>query len=87
MAAQLLMEPRLGPLHQAGMHLLLASSPYEYVHHAEEAVRLFTEILDGFEFTTTQRANAQKLLDAANVSLEKARADHSAISREVNKAL
>ncbi|KAF6811628.1 hypothetical protein CSOJ01_05612 [Colletotrichum sojae] len=55
--------------------------------HQAEAVRLYTEVLGGYEFTTAQRANVQKLLDAAKVSLKNARTDHTAISREVNKAI
>lgn len=56
MARKLLMEPQLSPFHQAGMRLLLASSPDDYLYHAREAVRLYEEILKDYEFTAPQRA-------------------------------
>ncbi|KAF4822052.1 hypothetical protein CGCSCA5_v002766 [Colletotrichum siamense] len=36
MAAKVLMEPALSSVHQGWMHLLLAGSPHDYVHHANE---------------------------------------------------
>ncbi|KAK2031153.1 hypothetical protein LX32DRAFT_650960 [Colletotrichum zoysiae] len=80
------MEPRLSPIHQACMHLLLAASPYEFVHHAKEAVRLYSQVLEKFEHTPDQQANTEKMLEAANNALRKARSDQSAIDREVANA-
>ncbi|KAK2042889.1 hypothetical protein LZ31DRAFT_596008 [Colletotrichum somersetense] len=45
-AAALLMEPRLGPFHQTDLHLLVSTSDNDYVHHAKEAVRLYTEVMN-----------------------------------------
>ncbi|KAJ0159354.1 hypothetical protein CTA2_9878 [Colletotrichum tanaceti] len=87
MAQKLLMEPRLSSLHQACMHLLLAASPHDYVHHAKEAVRLYSEVLQEFEHTPQQQANVEKMLDAAKSALREARRDQSAYDREVNKLI
>ncbi|KAE9566561.1 hypothetical protein CGMCC3_g17273 [Colletotrichum fructicola] len=53
MAARLLVEPALSSVHQGWMHLLLAGSTHDYVHHANEAVRLFIEVLDENKPTAT----------------------------------
>ncbi|GJC85481.1 hypothetical protein ColLi_08319 [Colletotrichum liriopes] len=87
MAQKLLMEPQLSKVHQACMHLLLAASPSDYVEHAKDAVRLYSEVLQEFEHTPQQRANVEKMLDAAKSALRKARADQSAIDREVENLI
>ncbi|KAI8292751.1 hypothetical protein K4K59_006246 [Colletotrichum sp. SAR11_240] len=89
MAAKLLMEPSLSSVHQACMHLLLAGSPHEFVEHANEAVRLYTEVIDKNKNTATphQLACMNKMLDAAKDALRQARTDKSSIDREVAKVL
>ncbi|KAF5527166.1 hypothetical protein CGCA056_v001526 [Colletotrichum aenigma] len=88
-AMKLLMEPRLGDFHRAGMHLLLAGSPHEYVDHAKQAVRLYSQILEKnhFNMSPKQQMAIQNLVNKSQAALEKARADQSAITREVRKAL
>ncbi|KAF9873302.1 hypothetical protein CkaCkLH20_09115 [Colletotrichum karsti] len=87
-ACELLMEPRLGSLHRAGLHLLLAGSPHDYVEHAKEAVRLYTEVKQQYQdtFSSEQKANIEKMLDAAKASLHKARTDEQAINRDMERA-
>lgn len=53
MAPDLLMEPKLGSAHQAGMHQLLACGPLhdDTVMHAQEAVRIDSEILQQYRDT------------------------------------
>lgn len=88
MAAKLLLEPRLGELHQAGMHLLLSMSPNDYFEHAKEAVRLYTSVLDsGIEMSSKQRAGIERMLNDANVSLEQARSDKTEIDGHVAKLM
>ncbi|KAI8202071.1 hypothetical protein K4K53_010029 [Colletotrichum sp. SAR 10_77] len=89
MAAKLLTEPALSSVHQGWMHLLLAGSPHDYVHHANEAVRLFTEVLDEHKPTATPHE-----LDCMTKTLEKAKdaqrqalSDKSAADREAAEAL
>ncbi|RGP68553.1 hypothetical protein FLONG3_8112 [Fusarium longipes] len=86
-AAALLLEPRLGRFHQAGMHLLLAMSPDDYVEHASEAVRLYTEIGNRQDMTDFKKTHLEKLLKDANHLLNKAREDQTRIDREVQKIL
>ncbi|KAF9780373.1 hypothetical protein IL306_000325 [Fusarium sp. DS 682] len=86
-AAELLLEPRLGPFHQAGMHLLLAMSPYDYVEHALEAVRLYTEMEGGEGATATDREHLQKLINDANYVLNQARQGQTVVDRNIQKLL
>ncbi|KAJ0285665.1 hypothetical protein CBS470a_006265 [Colletotrichum nupharicola] len=89
MAAKLLMEPALSSVHQGWMHLLLAGSPHDYVHHANEAVRLFTEVLDENKPAATPHE-----LDCMTKTLEKAKdaqrqalSDKRAADRKAAEAL
>lgn len=41
LSGKLLNKPRLGRLHRAGLHVIVAHSPDDYVWHAGEAVRLY----------------------------------------------
>lgn len=88
-AGELLMEPRLSALHQAGLHLILAGSSFEYVEHAKESVRLHTEVKQKYQSTASsvQQANIQKFLDTAEAMLHKARIDQDEINRGVEKAM
>lgn len=85
-ALELLAEPRLGRLHKAGMHMRLATSETDFVHHRLKAVRLFGEALQG-EMTASQRASLEYWHPEAKKLLEEARSDQSAITREINKKL
>ncbi|KAF3807355.1 hypothetical protein GCG54_00008812 [Colletotrichum gloeosporioides] len=89
LAAKLLMEPVLSSVHQGWMHLLLAGSPHDYVHHANEAVRLFTEVLDENKPTATPHELdcMTKTLDKAKDAQRQALSDKSAADRKVAKAL
>ncbi|KAF6816353.1 hypothetical protein CSOJ01_02976 [Colletotrichum sojae] len=88
-AAELLMHPRLSPLHQAGLHLLLAGSSFEYVEHATKAVRLYNEVKQQYQysFSSDQQVNIQKLLDAAKTALRKARTSQNRINRETERGI
>ncbi|KAF5613812.1 uncharacterized protein FSUBG_424 [Fusarium subglutinans] len=86
-AAELLLEPRLGRFHQAGMHLLLAMSPHDYVEHALEAVKLYTEMENREGVTVTEREQLQKLIGDANHLLNKARQDQTVADRNIQKVL
>ncbi|KAF6835597.1 hypothetical protein CPLU01_04273 [Colletotrichum plurivorum] len=83
-AAELLMHPRLSPLHQAGLHLLPAGSSFEYVELAKEAVCLYTEVKQLYQhsFSSDQQVNIQKLPDTAETALHKAHTDQNGINRE-----
>ncbi|KAF6788161.1 hypothetical protein CSOJ01_15071, partial [Colletotrichum sojae] len=72
-------------LHQASVHLLLSSCSDDFLHHAKEAVRLSGEVLQDFEFTSEQRANVMKMVDAAEEALRRARSDQADMDREVNR--
>lgn len=85
MAEKLLMEPCLSSVHRAGMHLLLAASPTDYVEHAR--VRLYNEVLQRHDLTANDQASVRKMLGAAETALVKARRDQSAIALEVDKIL
>lgn len=87
MAEKLLMEPCLSSVHRAGMHLLLAASPTDYVEHARQAVRLYNKVLQRHDLTANDQASVRKMLGAAETALVKARRDQSAIALEVDKIL
>ncbi|KAF9876128.1 hypothetical protein CkaCkLH20_06574 [Colletotrichum karsti] len=88
MAAELLMEPRLSDFHQAGMHLLLSMSPIDYIHHGNEAVRLYQSVLnETIEMSPKQRATIERMLNDAKISLEQGRADKAAILRNIEKLI
>ncbi|KAI8265188.1 hypothetical protein K4K58_011714 [Colletotrichum sp. SAR11_239] len=89
MAAKLLMEPALSSVHQGWMHLLLAGSSHDYVHHANEAVRLFTEVLDENKPTATPHELdcMTKTLDKAKDAQRQALSDKRAADRKVAEEL
>ncbi|KPM36846.1 hypothetical protein AK830_g9721 [Neonectria ditissima] len=85
MACKLLAEPRLGRYHAAGMHLLLSTSPADYVEHALEAVRLYGDMLQREDLTGLERGELEELLGEAGALLERARRDQGAIARIVEQ--
>jgi len=87
MAQELLGEPRLGRLHEAGMHMLLSTTPSEYVEHGLEAVRLYGDILQRQDLNPARRANIEKLHRQAQALLDKARHDKAEIAGRINDML
>ncbi|KAK2745775.1 hypothetical protein CKAH01_06679 [Colletotrichum kahawae] len=85
-ALELLAEPRLGRLHRAGMHMILATSEDDSVHHSLQAVKLFGDALEE-DITAPQRASLEHWHAEAKELLEEARSDQKAITREINKKL
>lgn len=81
-ARDLLLEPRLGRFHQAGMHLLLSTASDYYVEHALEDIRLFTEISARQDLTDKAREGITACLRDANKMLNRARRDQTRIDRE-----
>ncbi|KAK4545507.1 hypothetical protein LTR36_002857 [Oleoguttula mirabilis] len=76
-ARALLNEPALSDLHRAGMHLLLAHSPEEYIEHARRAVNLYGNLYtahaqDSREPTPGQKKSQKTLLRAAEEALRRA---------------
>jgi len=59
----LLSEPKLGDLHRAGCHLILAHSPHEPIYHAEKAVQLYKAM--NADITPSERKSHEALLKAA----------------------
>ncbi|KAF4906562.1 hypothetical protein CGCF415_v007981 [Colletotrichum fructicola] len=88
-AMKMLMEPRLGDYHRAGMHLLLTGSPHDYVDNAKQAVRLYGKILEehGSNFSPKEQSGIQNLINRSNQALEKALRDQSDIKRNVREYL
>ncbi|KAI8302585.1 hypothetical protein K4K59_000459 [Colletotrichum sp. SAR11_240] len=88
-AMKMLMEPRFGDYHRAGMHLLLAGSPHDYVDNAKQAVRLYGKILEehGSNFSPKEQSGIQNLINRSNQALEKALRDQSRIERNVREYL
>ncbi|KAK4502989.1 hypothetical protein PRZ48_006416 [Zasmidium cellare] len=73
LARHLLMEPSLGKLHRAGLHLLLAHGPDGYLKHAQEAVRLYENLYpDPLGRTRRQKESQETLLKSARQVLEQA---------------
>ncbi|RBR21385.1 uncharacterized protein FIESC28_04922 [Fusarium coffeatum] len=87
MAKELLLEPRLGRFHKAGMHTLLSTSSNNYVEHGLEAVRLYTEISDRNDLTEDERKDITVYLDDANKLLDKARQDQAKIDHQIQEKL
>lgn len=85
MAEQLLMEPHFSSVYRAGMHLLLAASPSDYVEHGEQAVRLYNEVFQRPDLSSNEQDNVRKMLAAAETALDEARHNQSAVTREVDK--
>ncbi|KAM0689798.1 hypothetical protein Q7P36_010669 [Cladosporium allicinum] len=71
---ELLVEPRLGDFHRAGLHMILGQSPDDYIWHADEAVRMY-EILSSHDLTPEQAEGQKELLENAKAVQAKARAD------------
>ena len=69
------------------MHLLLVMSPYNYLEHAQEAVRLYNEIGTRTNMTAIEKEYIGKLLTDANNMLNSARRDQTRIDREVQRIL
>ncbi|KAL3299062.1 hypothetical protein RB213_012133, partial [Colletotrichum asianum] len=88
-AMKMLMEPRLGDFHRAGMHLLLAGSPHDYVDNAKQAVRVYGKILEeyGSNMSPKEQSGIQNLINRSNQALEKALRDQSDIDRNVREYL
>ncbi|KAF4915225.1 hypothetical protein CGCVW01_v010411 [Colletotrichum viniferum] len=88
-AMKMLMEPRLGDYHRAGMHLLLAGSPHDYLDYAKQAVRLYGKILEeyGSNMSPKEQSGIQNLINRSNQALEKALRDQSDIDRNVREYL
>lgn len=77
------MEPSLSNLHKAGLHLILAHSPDEYVYHAKEAVRLYQSLYTPDEeqtITTNQKKSRDTLLAGAQRVLRECEADEGVIT-------
>ncbi|KAK2032386.1 hypothetical protein LX32DRAFT_636290 [Colletotrichum zoysiae] len=91
MAATLLDEPQLGPAHQASMHLMLARSrsSNNFLSHAREAFRLYTEILAEYSATSTaaQQASMEGAVKLATDALNDALEDQKSIDSEVDELL
>ncbi|KAK2774933.1 hypothetical protein CKAH01_12986 [Colletotrichum kahawae] len=88
-AMKMLMEPRLGDYHRAGIHLLLAGSPHEYVDHAKQAVRLYGKILEehGSGMSPKEQSGIQNLINRSKKAWEKTLSDKSAIDRNIREYL
>ncbi|KAK2012444.1 hypothetical protein LZ32DRAFT_618439 [Colletotrichum eremochloae] len=70
-----------------GLLLFLSSSATDFGHHAKEAVRLYTEVLNGYDHTPQSCANMQKLTHTTEKAMHKARSGQIAIDRAVQKEL
>jgi len=86
-AHELLLEPRLGRFHKAGMHTLLTTSSHNYAEHGLEAVRLYTEISDRNDLTEGERKDITAYLQDANKLLDKARQDQARIDHQIQGKL
>ncbi|KAF3806366.1 hypothetical protein GCG54_00006128 [Colletotrichum gloeosporioides] len=87
LATELLIKPRLGPIHKAGMHMLMAtSSQDDFLDHARKSAEIYEAILTN-DLTAVQRAQMEEVLPDAKVVLERAHGDQSAIDREISKKL
>lgn len=84
-ALELLAEPQLGRLHRAGMHMILATSENDFVHHSLQAVKLFGDALQEDDITAPQRASLEYWHAEAKKLLEEARSDQSAIDNKINE--
>lgn len=74
---KLVNDPRVGLLHKASCHMILAHSPDDYVYHAEQAVKLFRGLYsDPAEPPDEeQRWSQEKLVMSAEKVLRQARED------------
>jgi hypothetical protein len=63
---KLLQEPRLGRLHRAGLHTILAHSPNDPLWHADEARRIYENLYpEGTTPTAEQAVGYKQLLEDA----------------------
>ncbi|CAG7563873.1 unnamed protein product [Fusarium equiseti] len=90
-AMDLLLEPRLGIFHKAGIHTLLSTSSNNYIEHGLEAVRLYTEISDRNDLTEDERKDIASRIDqqiqeklAGGMTMEEL---HDAQIEEMNRRL
>lgn len=75
LSKNLLLEPRIGRLHRAGLHVILARSPDDYLWHADEAVRMYENMYtdDMPPPTPEQAENIKELLENAKSIQARAR--------------
>ncbi|EME41253.1 hypothetical protein DOTSEDRAFT_73612 [Dothistroma septosporum NZE10] len=73
----LVKDPRVGLLHKASCHMILAHSPDDYVYHAEQAVKLFRDMYNDPRDPPDedQRRSQEKLVASAEKVLVQARDD------------
>ena len=83
LSENLLLEPRIGPLHRAGLHVILAHSPDDYLWHADEAVRMYENMYtdDMPPPTPEQAANIKELLENAKSIQARARIDKTTLKK------
>lgn len=77
LSKKLLLEPRMGRLHRAGLHVILAHSSDDYVWHADEAVRMYENMYtaDMPPPTPKQARSIKELLENAKAVQAKAHTD------------
>lgn len=85
LSKKLLLEPRMGRLHRAGLHVILAHSSDDYVWHADEAVRMYeTMYTDDMPPPTPEQAeDIEELLENARSVQTKARIDSEALKKRL----
>ena len=83
LSKKLLLEPRMGRLHRAGLHIILAHSSDDYVWHADEAVRMYENMYtdDMPPPTQEQAEDIEELLENAKSVQTKARIDSEALKK------
>jgi hypothetical protein len=84
LSQKLLLEPRMGRLHRAGLHVILAHSPDDYVWHADEAVQMYENMYTN-EMpppTAEQAEDIKELLENAKSVQVKARIDSEALKKK-----
>jgi hypothetical protein len=84
LSQKLLLEPRMGRLHRAGLHVILAHSPDDYVWHADEAVRMYENMYtnDMPPPTPEQAEDIKELPENAKSVQVKARIDSEALKKK-----
>ena len=71
MAARLLSEPHLGPLHQASMHMLLGSAGLDPdAPHIEEVARIYGDLLERQDLSTEHRGELEENYAIADCLIE-----------------
>lgn len=87
---QMLRDPRLGDLHKAGLHVLLALGPDNFVWHAQQAVDLYTNLYvvrpggsyQGGTISPAAEASRVALLEQAQRVLNRATTDQSNLQKD-----